>query len=81
MIDMSNDIESTDFTRLFQLLSEVNKSAESLKLSTLAHLTDMALLQLSLDWEGLQAEEESKAKLNAILRSKTKAVLDKSMRN
>jgi hypothetical protein len=76
MIDLAHDVASDEYARLFRMLSAVNKEAESLQLSTVVHLTNMALLQLSLDWEGISPENERSVKLNAIFRSKTKIALD-----
>ncbi|EUB96615.1 hypothetical protein PMI07_001514 [Rhizobium sp. CF080] len=76
MIDLAHDVASDEYVRLFRMLSAVNKEAESLHLSTVVHLTNMALLQLSLDWEGVRPENERSAKLSAIFRSKTKLALD-----
>lgn len=76
MIDLANDVASDEYARLFRMLSAVNKEAESLRLSTVVHLTNMALLQLSLDWEGVSPENERSVKLNAIFRHKTKLALD-----
>lgn len=74
MIEDEDKIDADAYARLFQMLSAVNKEAEYLKLSTVVHLTNMALLQLSLDWEGSDTEESS-SKLYAILRSKIKLAL------
>jgi hypothetical protein len=76
MIDLAKNVASDEYARLFRMLSSVNKEAESLHLSTIVHLTNMALLQLSLDWEGVRPEDEKSAKLNAIFRSKMKLALD-----
>jgi hypothetical protein len=76
MIDLAKDVASDEYARLFRMLSSVNKEAESLHLSTIVHLTNMALLQLSLDWEGVRPEDEKSAKLNSIFRSKTKLAFD-----
>ena len=75
MIELHHDIAGDEYARLFRMLSAVNKEAESLKLSTVVHLTNMALLQLSLDWEGVSPEDEKSAKLNTIFRSKTRLAL------
>lgn len=76
MIDIEHDVAGDEYARLFRALSAVNKEAETLKLSTIVHLTNMALLQLSLDWEGIRAEDQKSAKLNAIFRSKTRMALE-----
>lgn len=80
MIKNEDKIDADDYARLFQMLSAVNKEAECLKLSTIVHLTNMALLQLSLDWEGSGPEERS-SKLYAILRSKIKLALKEPKRS
>lgn len=76
MIDLQPHPAGDDYARLFRTLSAVNKEAEQLNLSTVVHLTNMALLQLSLDWEGIIPENQKSAKLNAIFRSKTKLALE-----
>jgi hypothetical protein len=76
MIDLQPHAAGDDYARLFRTLSAVNKEAEQLNLSTVVHLTNMALLQLSLDWEGIIPENQKSAKLNAIFRSKTKLALE-----
>jgi len=79
MIDLQPHIAGDDYARLFRTLSAVNKEAEQLNLSTVVHLTNMALLQLSLDWEGIIPENQKSAKLNAIFRSKTKVALEEDL--
>jgi len=76
MIDLQPHAAGDAYARLFRTLSAVNKEAEQLNLSTVVHLTNMALLQLSLDWEGIIPENQKSAKLNAIFRSKTKVALE-----
>lgn len=76
MTNLLHDISDDEYVRLFRTLSAANKGAESLKLSTVVHLTNMALLQLSLDWEGIRAEDQKAAKLNAVFQSKKKRAFD-----
>lgn len=75
MINLSETTNENEFTRLFRMLSAANREAEAMQLSTIVHLTNMALLQLSLDWEGISPENEKSAKLNAIFRNKTRLAL------
>jgi hypothetical protein len=79
MIDLQHDIAGDEYARLFRQLSAINKEAEQLNLSTVVHLTNMALLQLSLDWEGISPENQRSAKLNAIFRNKTKIALKEEL--
>jgi len=76
MTNLLHEISDGEYVRLFRTLSAANKAAESLQLSTVVHLTNMALLQLSLDWEGVRAEDERAAKLNAVFQSKKKLAFE-----
>jgi hypothetical protein len=64
-----------EFAELFRALSAANKQAEAMKLPMVVHLTNMALMQVSCEWEGVSPENEKIAKLNAIFRSKARIAL------
>ena len=47
-----------EFVRMFRLISTAKEAAEALQLRNLVHLTNMALLQVALDWDGLDPERD-----------------------
>lgn len=80
MTNLNDGAADGEYARLFRLLSTVNKDAEALQLSSIVHLTNMALLQLTLDWEGVRPENERLAKINAIFRDKTRVAMSEDTR-
>lgn len=59
------------FARLSRLLTEVNVEADKLDMPLIVHLSNMALMQLTLDWDSADAEEDNTARLGAALQEKS----------
>lgn len=72
MLKMDADHQSDAYARIFRLLSVAKDEAKALKLPHLAHLTDMALLQLVLDWEGVDLETAPDHILQTLVGQKAK---------
>lgn len=65
-----NDDES--YARLHRLLSAAQEEARMLGLKNVVHLSNMALMQTVMDWEGLALENNVDAKLNAAMHEKAR---------
>jgi hypothetical protein len=59
------------YARLFRMLSAANVEAENLDMPLIVHLTNMALLQVTLDWDGVDPEKESTTRLSATIHEKS----------
>lgn len=64
--------KDTSYARLHRLLSAAQEEAKALGLKNVLHLTNMALMQTVVDWEGLALENNVDAKLNAAMREKAR---------
>src|SRR6218665_4041349 len=73
MLKMDADQQIDAYARVFRLLSAAKDEARTLKLPHLVHLTDMALLQLVLDWEGVDLETAPDHVLQNLVGQKAKA--------
>lgn len=60
------------YARLHRLLSAAQEEAKALGLKNVLHLSNMALMQTVVDWEGLALEKDADAKLNAAMREKAR---------
>jgi hypothetical protein len=68
--------EPEGYLKLFRLLSAAKCEADALQLSTLSHFTEMALLQLVLDWEDLEPDALNDLEFLKLLREKEAEVVE-----
>ncbi|CDM60265.1 MULTISPECIES: hypothetical protein [Rhizobium] len=61
-----------DFARIFRLIAAAKEGAEALELRNLVHLTNMALLQVALDWDGLDPESVPDTDLGRLVGEKAR---------
>jgi hypothetical protein len=71
----------SEYARIFRLLSAAKDEAEKLKLRNLAHLANMALLQVVIDWDGIDPERELDVNLEKLIGTKTKIALKDASKN
>ncbi|AYG63296.1 hypothetical protein QD460_16925 [Rhizobium jaguaris] len=70
-----DNLRARDFARMFRLISAAKERAEALQLRNLVHLTNMALLQVALDWEGLDPERDPDIDLGGLVREKERIAM------
>ncbi|MDK4730785.1 hypothetical protein [Rhizobium phaseoli] len=58
MFEQHNEGTGSEYARIFRLLSAAKEEAEKLQLRNLMHLTNMALLQVVIDWDGIDPDRE-----------------------
>ncbi|XAZ20350.1 hypothetical protein LVY75_09550 (plasmid) [Sinorhizobium sp. B11] len=75
MFEKRDQEVSREYARLFRLLSAAKEEAEKLQLRNLMHLTNMALLQVVIDWDGIDPDRELDANLEQLLGSKAKIAM------
>lgn len=81
MPDKINDPRSREFARIFRLLTAAKDGAQTLQLKKLAYFADMALLQLVMDWEGLEAKDHSVSSIDRLLKEKAKIAMGEQTDN
>lgn len=75
MFEKGNEGTGSEYARLFRLLSAAKDEAEKLQLRNLMHLTNMALLQVVIDWDGIDPDRELDANLEKRVGSKAKIAM------
>jgi hypothetical protein len=75
MLEQRNESTSSEYAKIFRLLSAAKDEAEKLKLRHLMHLTNMALLQVVIDWDGIDPDRELDVNLEKLLGSKAKIAM------
>ncbi|MEF0941218.1 hypothetical protein [Rhizobium sp. BR 362] len=80
---MSEDdsLRVREFVRMFRLISSAKEAAEALQLRNLVHLTNMALLQVALDWDGLDPERDPDIDLGGLVREKARIAMRSGREN
>ena len=68
----ATDSRVEQYARMFRLILAAKEEAETLQMRNLVHLANITLLQLALDWEGLDPDRQPDAKLEALLREKAR---------
>lgn len=71
----------SEYARIFRLLSAAKDEAGKLKLHNLMHLTNMALLQVVIDWDGIDPERELDVNLEKLIGTKTKLAMKDASEN
>ncbi len=71
----------SEYARIFRLLSAAKEEAEKLKLHNLMHLTNMALLQVVIDWDGIDPERELDVNLEKLMGSKAQLAMKDASEN
>ncbi|KQV22698.1 hypothetical protein ASC97_27070 [Rhizobium sp. Root1203] len=74
-IQTSDEGTGSEYARIFRLLSAAKDEAEKLKLHNLMHLANMALLQVVIDWDGIDPERELDVNLEKLVGTKTKLAM------
>jgi hypothetical protein len=72
---------SSEYARIFRLLAAAKDEAQKLKLNNLMHLTNMALLQVVIDWDGIDPERELDVNLEKLIGTKTKLAMKDAREN
>jgi hypothetical protein len=75
MFEKRDEGAGREYARLFRLLSAAKDEAEKLQLRNLMHLTNMALLQVVIDWDGIDPDRELDANLEKLVGSKAKIAM------
>ena len=75
MFEKKDQGTGREYARLFRLLSAAKDEAEKLQLRNLMHLTNMALLQVVIDWDGIDPDRELDANLAKLVGSKAKIAM------
>ena len=70
-----------EYARIFRLLSAAKDEAHKLKLHNLTHLTNMALLQVVIDWDGIDPERELDVNLEKLIGTKTQVAMKDAAEN
>lgn len=73
--------EKANFARLHRLLTQARQEAQALGSPELVHLTNMALMQTVVDWEGISLEQEPDARLGARMREKARICREEARAN
>ncbi|WP_028745840.1 hypothetical protein [Rhizobium mesoamericanum] len=71
----------SEYARIFRLLSAAKDEAQKLKLHNLMHLTNMALLQVVIDWDGIDPERELDVNLEKLIGKKTQVAIKDAREN
>ncbi|KWV56869.1 MULTISPECIES: hypothetical protein [Rhizobium] len=71
----------SEYARIFRLLSAAKDEAQKLKLNNLMHLTNMALLQVVIDWDGIDPERELDVNLEKLIGTKTQVAMKDASEN
>jgi hypothetical protein len=71
----------SEYARIFRLLSAAKDEAQKLKLHNLMHLTNMALLQVVIDWDGIDPERELDVNLEKLIGKKTQVAMKDASEN
>ncbi|KQV65266.1 hypothetical protein [Rhizobium sp. Root1220] len=71
----------SEYARIFRLLSAAKDEAQKLKLNNLTHLTNMALLQVVIDWDGIDPERELDVNLEKLIGTKTQMAMKDASNN
>ncbi len=71
----------SEYARIFRLLSAAKDEASKLKLHNLQHLTNMALLQVVIDWDGIDPERELDVNLEKLIGRKTQIAMKDASEN
>jgi hypothetical protein len=81
MVETRDQGTGSEFARIFRLLSAAKDEAEKLKLRNLMHLTNMALLQVVLDWDGIDPDCELDVTLEKLMGSKAQIAMKDAREN
>lgn len=71
----------SEYARIFRLLSAAKDEAQKLKLNNLMHLTNMALLQVVIDWDGIDPERELDVNLEKLIGTKAQVAMKDASEN
>lgn len=80
-IQTMDEGSGSEYARIFRLLSAAKDEAQRLKLNNLTHLTNMALLQVVIDWDGIDPERELDVNLEKLIGTKTKVAMKDAREN
>ncbi|MBB3659975.1 hypothetical protein FHX15_005244 [Rhizobium sp. BK650] len=75
MFEKMDEGAGREYARLFRLLAAAKDEAEKLQLRNLMHLTNMALLQVVIDWDGIDPDTELDANLEKLVGNKAKIAM------
>ena len=81
MFEQHNEGTGSEYARIFRLLSAAKDEAEKLQLRNLMHLTNMALLQVVIDWDGIDPDRELDVNLEKLVGSKAKIAMKDASEN
>ena len=81
MVETCDEGTGSEFARIFRLLSAAKEEAEKLRLRNLMHLTNMALLQVVLDWDGIDPDRELDVTLEKLVGSKAQIAMKDAREN
>jgi len=71
----------SEYARIFRLLSAAKDEAQKLKLHNLMHLTNMALLQVVIDWDGIDPERELDVNREKLIGAKAQVAMQDASEN
>ncbi|QFY63477.1 hypothetical protein FZ934_24820 (plasmid) [Rhizobium grahamii] len=80
-IQTKDEGTGSEYARIFRLLSAAKEEAAKLKLHNLTHLANMALLQVVIDWDGIDPERELDVNLEKLMGAKTKIAIKDAREN
>ncbi len=72
---------NANYARLHRLLTQAREEAQALGSVELVHLTNMALMQTVVAWEGISLEQEPDARLGAVMREKARICREEARAN